>query len=78
MHVAIATHRPPDLFSICNVQIEKLGIGSGNEASMHVLISLFRISVYSCRVITEADEVLGGQTYVTTEMLDKLTYLEQV
>lgn len=31
-----------------------------------------------CRVITEADEVLGGQQYVTAENLDSLIYLEQV
>ena len=30
------------------------------------------------RVITEADEVLGGQSYITAEILGRLTYLEQV
>ncbi len=30
------------------------------------------------RVVTEADEVLGGQSYITAEMLGRLTYLEQV
>ena len=53
----------------------------GLEQDLHV-VSMLQLGwvmlFFLYRVITEADEVLGGQSYVTAELLDKLTYLEQV
>ena len=36
------------------------------------------LCVHMCRVQSEVDEVLGSKTFVTTEDLDKLNYIEQV